>query len=81
MPGNQVSSGEFPRLSIGMLTLPSSLAYAELFLTVAGVFRRFDMELHETTVDDVRLVRDRFFGASRDGSMGVRASISGTVNN
>ncbi|GAD93895.1 benzoate 4-monooxygenase cytochrome P450, putative [Paecilomyces variotii No. 5] len=57
-----------------------NLAYAELFLTVAGIFRRFDMELHETTVDDVRLVRDRFFGASRDGSMGVRASISGTVD-
>jgi hypothetical protein len=28
---------------------PSSLAYAELYLTVAHLFRRFDLTLHDTT--------------------------------
>ena len=30
-----------------------SLAYAELYLTLAHLFRRFDLELHQTTPDDM----------------------------
>lgn len=52
-----------------------SLAYAELYLTVAHVFRRFEFKLYDTTVDDIRVFRDRFFAAPRDGSMGVRAEV------
>jgi hypothetical protein len=63
----------------GSFTDVCSLAYAELYLTVAHVFRRFDLELFETDVDDVRLVRDRFFGAPRDGSKGVRAVVRGEL--
>jgi hypothetical protein len=54
-----------------------SLAYAELYLTVATIFRRFNMELHNTTNDDIKLYRDRFFGAPKDGSLGVRVAITG----
>lgn len=54
-----------------------SLAYAELYLTIAHVFRRYEFELYDTTVDDVRLVRDRFFGAPKDGSKGVRVLVKG----
>lgn len=60
-----------------LLANERSLAYAELYLTVAHIFRRFELELFETDVDDVRLVRDRFFGAPRDGSKGVRAVVKG----
>ncbi|KAL1990476.1 hypothetical protein VTN49DRAFT_6315 [Thermomyces lanuginosus] len=52
-----------------------NLAYAELYLTVAHVFRRFDFKLFDTTVDDIRVFRDRFFAAPRDGSMGVRVEV------
>lgn len=52
-----------------------NLAYAELFLTIAAVFRRFDLELFETTIDDVKIVRDAFVGAPRAGSKGVRVLV------
>lgn len=61
-----------------LIVLPhNSLAYAELYLTVATIFRRFDMELHNTTNDDIKIYRDRFFGAPKDGSLGVRVTITG----
>ena len=31
-----------------------SLAYAELYLTIGGVFRRFDIDLFEMNSDDVK---------------------------
>jgi hypothetical protein len=37
-----------------------SLAYAELYVVIAIVFRRFEMELWETTRDHVDMVRDGF---------------------
>ncbi|KAF2113499.1 putative cytochrome P450 [Lophiotrema nucula] len=52
-----------------------NLAYAELFLTVACVFRRFDIELFETTIHDVKMVRDAFVPAPRIGSKGVRVLV------
>ncbi|OKL60205.1 hypothetical protein UA08_04932 [Talaromyces atroroseus] len=54
-------------------------AYAELYLTVAHIFRRYDFHLYDTNVDDVKLVRDRFFGAPKDGSKGVRVYVEGLV--
>lgn len=55
----------------------TSLAYAELYLTLAAIFRRFDLELHETTVEDVLFVRDAFVPAAKLGSKGVRAVVKG----
>ncbi|KAF2665445.1 cytochrome P450 [Microthyrium microscopicum] len=49
-----------------------NLAYAELFLTIAYVFRHFDFELWETTIEDVKIDRDLFVPASKPGSKGVR---------
>lgn len=70
----------FPPFFIEVLANVCSLAYAELYLTVAHVFRRFELELFETDVDDVRLVRDRFFAAPRYGSKGVRAVVRGELS-
>ena len=44
-------------------------------MTLAGVFRRFDLELFETTIEDVRMVRDAFVPAPRVGSKGVKVLI------
>ncbi|KAJ5401161.1 hypothetical protein N7465_011650 [Penicillium sp. CMV-2018d] len=53
------------------------LARAEILLAIATIFREFEMELYETTVDDVRIVRDMFNGHPRKGSQGVRVMIKG----
>ncbi|KAJ6078615.1 hypothetical protein N7467_008368 [Penicillium canescens] len=53
------------------------LARAEILLVVATIFREFEMELYETTIDDVRIVRDMFNGHPREGSQGVRVMIKG----
>lgn len=52
-----------------------SLAKAEILLAVARIFREFDMELYNTTINDVRVVRDMFNGHPRKGSQGVRVMI------
>ena len=49
-----------------------NLAYAEIYITLAAVFRRFDLELYETTREDVDCVHDYYNPASRKGSKGVR---------
>jgi hypothetical protein len=56
-----------------------SLAYAELYLTLAIIFSRFELENYETTTDDVTVHRDFFVGVPKDGSKGVRATVTGKV--
>ncbi len=70
------------RLCIGI-----NLAYAELYLGIARVFKRFGsvdvrgagdegfFELFETTKDDVELKQDAFIPLAREGSKGVRVSV------
>jgi cytochrome P450 len=65
-----------------------NLAWAELYMCTAGVFRRFGskdvrepgdagyMELYETDVSDVELVSDRFFPVAKEGSNGIRVRMS-----
>ncbi|KAF1810551.1 cytochrome protein [Eremomyces bilateralis CBS 781.70] len=68
--------GKGSRICLGL-----NLAYAEMFLTLASVFRRFDLELHETTIDDVKITRDAFVAAPKDGSKGVRGTVRGLRKN
>lgn len=50
-----------------------SLAKAELYLTVATIFRRFeDMELFETTKRDVTPLYDHFIPHTALDSKGIR---------
>jgi hypothetical protein len=62
------------------IDIECSLAYAELFLTLAGIVRRFDFELFETTFDDVKIDRDAFVAAARVGSKGVRVVVKGEAS-
>ena len=56
-----------------------SLAYAELYLTLANIMTRFDFQNFETTVDDIRPARDFFVPVPRLDSKGVRARLSTVV--
>ena len=52
-----------------------NLAKAEIFLTLAAVFHRFDMELYETDRSDVEVVHDYFNPAPKDDSKGVHVLV------
>jgi cytochrome P450 len=52
-----------------------NLAHAELYLTLAAVFREFDLELYETTREDVDIAHDAFSAAPRLDSKGVRVLV------
>ncbi|KAK2792149.1 hypothetical protein FQN52_003917 [Onygenales sp. PD_12] len=64
--------GKGSRICLGI-----NLAYAELFLTIATVFRRFDLEMYETTIEDIKIERDLFVASPKLGSKGVRAFVKG----
>jgi cytochrome P450 len=49
-----------------------NLATAEIYLTLATMFRRFDMELYETTDRDAEIVSDFFIPHGHPDSKGVR---------
>ena len=51
------------------------LAKAEIYLTLATVFHRFDMELFETTRADVDPKRDYFVPGLKGKSEGVRVLV------
>ncbi|PFH57702.1 hypothetical protein XA68_14681 [Ophiocordyceps unilateralis] len=64
--------------SKGILTTSEldSLAYMELFLTIGHLARRFDLELHDTGPEDVRIVRDMNMGLTRRGAVRVFARMA-----
>lgn len=49
------------------------MAYAELYITLASLVRRFDMELFETTAENIRIVREFALGFPKKGDFSVRA--------
>lgn len=55
-----------------MCFLTYSLAYAELYLTYASVFRKFKFQLYETDQSDVALAHDFFLPSPKLDSKGVR---------
>ncbi|GFF32239.1 trichodiene oxygenase [Aspergillus udagawae] len=59
------------RICLGM-----NLAYIELFMTIAYMVRRFDMVLHETTFEDIRIVRDYVLGLSKHGDLRVFTKVT-----
>lgn len=65
-----VSFGTGNRMCLGM-----HLAYAQLYLGLATVMRRFEMRLFETERADVACVRDMFVPRPRKGSKGARVLI------
>ena len=58
------------------MCLGMNLAYAEIHLTLAAVFRRFDLELFETTrEEDVDIAHDFFNPSAKVDSKGVRVLV------
>ena len=51
------------------------LAYEELYLATAGVFRRVDMELFETDYSDIEIKYDNFTPKARLDSKGIRVLV------
>lgn len=53
-----------------------NLAWAEMYLALANIATRFDMEIHDTTAErDILIDRDFFVGVPKPESKGVRAKI------
>lgn len=65
-----VAFGRGPRSCLGI-----NLAYVELYLTLAAVFRRFEMELYETDRSDVAIVHDFMLPSPKLDSKGIRVNV------
>jgi cytochrome P450 len=52
-----------------------NLAYAELYIAVANIYRRFEFELFETDRTAVDCYRDMFVPQPNPGSLGVRTLV------
>lgn len=52
------------------------LAYAEIYKAIAGLARRFDFELHDTTMEDMKIVGERVFAITRRGQTQVYATVT-----
>ncbi|CAD6568443.1 MAG: hypothetical protein ASARMPRED_001717 [Alectoria sarmentosa] len=63
-----VPFGRGSRMCVGL-----NFALAELYIVIACLFRRFDLQLHDTTRErDIDYSRDCFIGESSPESIGVR---------
>ncbi|KAH8749226.1 cytochrome protein [Diaporthe sp. PMI_573] len=62
-----VTFGRGTRSCVGL-----QLAWAELYVGLASLFRRFELEIYETNKSDVELARDRFVPRPVASSKGVR---------
>jgi len=45
-------------------------------MAIAGFVRQFDMELHETELEDLKIVRDYGLGVTRKGEVEVSARVT-----
>jgi cytochrome P450 len=64
------SFGKGTRMCLGM-----NLAYAEIRMVVAALFRRFNFELFETNLEDVTTVKDVIAPDVKPDSKGVRVTV------
>ena len=53
-----------------------SLAYAEIYMTLAHIMRRFEFVPHETTDEDLMVYRERGVGLPKNGYFDVKARIT-----
>ncbi|KAJ6139929.1 hypothetical protein N7471_006415 [Penicillium samsonianum] len=59
--------------------LGMNLAYAEIYLSLAHIARRFEFALYETTIDNICVYRDMGIGCPEVGLFGVKATVEGLV--
>ncbi|PNY20708.1 Trichodiene oxygenase [Tolypocladium capitatum] len=67
-----VPFGKGPRMCLGM-----NFAMAELYIGLATVFRRLDLELYETGRDAVDMAADYFVPIPKEGTEGIRVLVNG----
>ena len=60
---------------VPLIFLSFSLAYAELYMTIATVFRQFDLELFDTERSTVEFYRDYFNSFPKHGCDGVKVLV------
>ena len=48
-------------------------------MTIASFVRRFDMELYETTMDNIRIDRELGIGHPKGGEFSVRAKVTNVI--
>lgn len=70
MPRYLIAFGRGTRSCVGM-----QLAYADLYISLATFFRRFDCELFHTGRDAVDLYLDSFVPRLKPGAKGVRVKV------
>jgi cytochrome P450 len=64
------SFGEGTRICLGI-----NLAYAEITMVLATLFRRFEFDLFETSYEDVRIVREVLAPDPSPKSKGIRVLV------
>ena len=57
-----------------------SLAYAELYLTTAAIFRNFDLELFESGLEDITMTRNYSFGYTDNYTWGTKVKVTGILD-
>lgn len=67
-------------LAHGQCVNKSSLAYAEIYMTIAHVVRRFDFILSETSADSICVHRETGIGCPETGYFNVKCVISAIVD-
>ena len=65
-----VSFGRGPRMCLGQ-----HFAWAELYIGLASLFRRVELELFETGRDAVDMAAEHFVATPRKGTKGVRVLV------
>ena len=66
-----------PFFSVGSRScIGMNLAYSELYLTIAEMFRRFDFELYETNRSDVDIAEFCIAGLVKSDTAGIRVKVS-----
>jgi hypothetical protein len=60
---------------VRMIHIEFRLGKAEIYLTLATIFRRFDLELFETTRKDVDVKHDLFLPQPDSTSKGVKVLV------
>jgi hypothetical protein len=53
-----------------------SLAYAEMYLTIAALVPKFDFELVDSSIENIEVYRDYGLGFNKQGEYGVNFRIT-----
>lgn len=67
------------KTQISLLIKYTSLAYAEIYMTLAHIVRRFELKPHETTAEHLIVRRELGVGYSLDMKFDIMAKVVGII--